>query len=116
MPAGGAEGVDGNEHARAGNLAGGDGVAQADIDEIAGPHIAHSGKTRHQGPAHDIDGIESALRDVLLEVVQFLHAVIALVRVSEVRVRVDQAGEQRGVAEIDGLGAGGECRFGARWR
>src|ERR1035437_9144664 len=39
VPAGGADGVDGDEHARAGDLAGGDGVAQADIDVIAGPHI-----------------------------------------------------------------------------
>ena len=67
MPAGGAEGVDGNQHARAGNLAGGDGVAQADIDEIAGPHVADGGEAGHQGTAHDIDGVEGALRDVLLE-------------------------------------------------
>src|ERR1035437_495742 len=113
MPAGGAEGVDGDQHARAGNLAGVDGVAQADIDVIAGPHVAHGGEAGHQGAAHDIDGIERALRNVLLEGVQFLYAVVALVGVSEVGVRVDQAGEQGGVAEIDGFGAGGKRRLGA---
>jgi len=28
-------------------------------------------------------------------------------------VRIDQAGEECGIAEIDGFGAGGECRTGA---
>ena len=110
MSAGGAEGVDGNQHTWTGNLAGGDSVAQADIDEIAGPHIADGGEARHEGTAHDIDGVQRSLRDVFLEVVQFLDAVVTLVGVSEVRVRVDEDGEQRGIAQIDDFGAGGKCR------
>ena len=113
VPAGGADGVDGDQHARAGNLAGGDGVAQADIDEIARSHIADRREAGHQGAAHDIDGIQRALRDVFLEGVQFLDAVVALVWVGEVRVRIDEAGQEGGVAEIDGFGAGGNRRLGA---
>ena len=113
MTAGGADGVDGDQHPRAGNLAGGNGVAQTDIDVIARSHIANRREAGHKSAAHDIDGIQRALRDIFLEGVQFPDAVVALVWVSQVRVRIDQAGEEGGIAEIDGFGAGGECRLGA---
>ena len=113
MSAGGADGVDGHQHAWAGNLAGVDGFAQADIDEIAGAHIAHCGETGHQGTAHHIDGIQRALRDGLLEGVQRLVAEIAFVRVGEVSVRVYQTGQKGGIAEIDDFSADGKSRVGA---
>ena len=63
VPAGGADGVDGDQHPRAGNLAGGDSVAQTDIDVIARSHIANRREAGHKSAAHDIDGVQRALRD-----------------------------------------------------
>ena len=114
MPARGADRVHGDQHPRAGNLAGRDRIAQADIDIVARSHIAHRREAGHQSTAHDIHSVERALRDVLLQRVQFLDAVVALVRVGQVRVRVDKAGQQRRIAQIDRLGARRKCRLGAR--
>ena len=116
MPAGGANRVDRHQHPRTGNLAGLDGVPQADVDVIARPHVAHRREAGHQRTPHDIDGVQRALRDVLLQCVQFLDAVVALVGIGEVRVRIDEAGQERGIAQVDRLGAGGKCRLGARRR
>ena len=108
MTAGRAERVHRDQHARARNLAVADGVAQADVDVVARAHVAHGGEAGHQRLAHDIDGVQRALRDGLLQPVQLLLAVVALEGVGEVRVRVDEARQQRRVAEVDGLRAGGD--------
>ena len=53
-----AEGVDGDQHARAGDDAVGDGVAQPDVDVVARAHVAHGGEAGDQRPARVLGGAD----------------------------------------------------------
>jgi hypothetical protein len=57
-------------------------------------------------------GIELLLGDGFLELIELALLPVVGVHHREVRVRVDEAGEQRGVAEIDDLSASGYGRAG----
>ena len=108
MAAGGTQGVDRHQHARAGNLTVANGVAQADVDVVLGAEVAHRGEAGHEGDAGIHGGIKGALGDGLLEQVHLTLAVIGLVGVGEVGMGVHEARHEGGVAQIDGLGAGGD--------
>ena len=66
-----------------------------------GAHVALGGESGHQVVPRGQRGDNGALRDRFLDGLQILCA-----RVQEqMHVRVDQAGQQRGVAQIDDLRA-----------
>ncbi len=109
VSAGSAESVDSNQHAWARDIAAGDGVAQTNIEIIGGTDIADSGDAGHEGNAGVDAGIESLLGDWFLQGIQAVLFVIVGKHIGEMGVRVDEAGEERGVAEIDDFGAGRNC-------
>ena len=103
-----AENVDGvaaDAQARAGNQAVIDGVAHGGVGRARafGAHVALGGEAGHQIVAGGERGEDGALRDGFLDGLQVFGAGMQ----EQMHVGVDQAGQQRGVAEIDDLRAGG---------
>ena len=78
-------------------------VAQADVDEVAAPRSRTVVKPaiRVRRTISTASSVRSG--DGLLQNVQFGVPVVAVERHGDVRVRVHEAGEQRGVAQIDHL-------------
>ncbi len=109
-----AENVDGvaaDAQARTGDEAAIDGVAHGGVGcaRAFGAHVALGGEAGHQVVTRGQRGDDGALRDGFLHGLQILGAGMQ----EQMDVRVDQAGEQRGVAEIDDLRAGGMVDGGA---
>ena len=97
-----AENIDGitrHAHARAGNQAAVDGVAHGDVGASGalGAHVALGGEAGHHVGLGGSRGLQGALRHGLFD---GLQALVAGVK-EEMRVRVDEAGHQRGIAEVD---------------
>src|SRR5271155_255092 len=84
-----------------------DGVAQPDVQIILRADVADGSESGHQGDACIYGGVDSHFRDGLLQIVKQRFAVVLAVLHGEVGVGVDEAGEKRGVAEVDDFGAGG---------
>ncbi len=82
-----------------------DGVAHGDVGAAGafGAHVAFGGEAGHDVGFGGGRGDEGALRDGLLDGLQVLGAGVE----EEVHVRVDEAGHEGGVAEVDDLRAGG---------
>ena len=108
-----AENVDGvaaDAQARAGNLAVIDGVADGGVRGAGafGAHVALGGEAGEEVVARGERGDDGALRDGFFHGLQIFRAGME----EEVDVRVDEAGEQGGVAEVDDFRACGRD-FGA---
>ena len=113
MAAAGADGVAGDEHARPRHAAGVDGVAQADVDEVIAAEVAHEGEAGHQRAVRALGRLDCALGDLLLEVVELVGLPVARGFARQMRVRVHEAGQERRVAKVDDLRAGGRRGLGA---
>src|SRR5208337_1329118 len=113
MAAGGTEGVNGDQHARAGDVTVGNGVAKADVEVIGGTDIADGGEAGHESDTGVYAGIKGALRDGFLEAFQFFFIVVVGIREGEMGVGVDEAREKSCIAQIDDLGAGEDGRISA---
>ena len=79
-----------------------DGVAQIDIGKAIGSHIAHGGDPRFERDLRIACADQRALGNRGGELVVGVEVRV----VGEMGVDIDNAGEQRGVAEVDGLIAG----------
>ena len=100
-----ADGVEGKDHPRPGHGAALDGVVQAEVDELGGAQVADGGEARVERAPGVLGGVLRLLGGPAQEDVH-LVAVPALPRLEgDVRVRVDEAGQKRGVAEVDDLRA-----------
>src|SRR5580693_1445294 len=101
----------GDEHARAGDVAFGDGVAESDVGECAiDADVANGGEAGVERHAGVWDGFERHFGGGVFELIDGID--IALLRaVGKVGVAVDEAGEDGGVREIDRLGAGGDLEI-----
>ena len=97
------DGIAADAHARAGNQSLIDGVANGGIGGACalGAHVALGGEAGHEVGFGGLFGQNHAPRDRLLHGLQVLSAGME----KEMHVRVDQAGDQRGVAEVDDLRA-----------
>ena len=104
MAAGRADGVRGRDHARTDDHAVVDGVAQSDVDEVAGADIAHRGEARFERALRVQRGrvrlLDRKAQHLLVERLVEILLKLAV----QVRMRVDEARQQRRVAEIDHLG------------
>ena len=98
------DGVAADAQARAGNQACVDGVADGSVGGAGafGSHIAFGGEASHQIVTGGERRHHGALGHRFLNGLQVFGAGME----KEVYVRVDQAGQQRGVAEVDDFGAG----------
>ena len=88
-----------------------DGVAHGGVGGAGafGAHVALGGEAGHEIVARGESGDDGALRDGFLDGLQIFGAGMQ----EEVDVRVDEAGQQGGVAEVDDFRAGWACDFGA---
>ena len=99
----------GDQHARACRQAVVDGVAQRDVDVVAGTDVAHGGDA---GLQRDL-ALCAAWKDCstgkrIIDVVEAAGPV-GVVVVGDMRVRIDEAGQQRRVAEVDDARARRGC-------
>ncbi len=69
MAAGRAERVHGNEHARPGHDTVANGVAQADIEKVAGANVTHGSETGHEGDAGVCAGVQGPFGNRFLQAV-----------------------------------------------
>ena len=101
------DGVAGDAHARAGDEAGVDGVADGDVgaEGALGAHVALGGEAGEEVGFGLRGGDEGALRDGLHDGLEGLVAGVE----EEVDVGVDETGHQGGGAEVDD---GGVCGMG----
>jgi hypothetical protein len=107
MSAGGTDRMNSHEHARSGDVAGGDGVAQADVDVVARAEVAHRGHSGVDGLARVGRGQQRLLRRMPHQTFEVL-AVVVLTRLeAEMSVGVDESRQQGHIAEIDHLGSRG---------
>ena len=113
MASGGTESANRDEHARAGNVAMIDGVAESDIDVVRRAYIAYGSETGQQGDARINTGAESALGNSFLEVFECGAIIIVGIGEAQMGMGVDEAGQQSGVAQIDDLSTGGDRSAGA---
>ncbi len=102
-----ANGVHGDEHARPGYHSFANGVAQTNIEIVAGAYISHGSEARHEGYARVRAGVQRLLGNGFLQAVYSVLFPIVRIHRREVRVGVDEAGQECGVSKIDGFGAGG---------
>ena len=95
------DGVAADAQARAGNEALVDGVADGGVGRACalGAHVALGGEAGHEIGLGGLSGEEGAPGNRLLDGLQILSAGMQ----KEMHVSVDEAGEQRGVAEVDDL-------------
>jgi len=110
---GGPEGVDCDKHAGARNIAVGDRIAKADVEIVYGTNVTNSREAGHESDACVNAGVEGAFCYCLLQVFQLRLVVIVGVSKREMSVGVDEAGENRGIAQIDDLGSRGDGCAGA---
>ena len=104
------DGIAADPHAWAGDKAVIDGVAHSGVGcaRALGSHVALGGEAGHQIIARGKSRDDGALRDGFLDGLQILGAGMQ----EKMHMRIDQARQQRGVAEIDDLRAGGMCHRG----
>ena len=112
VASGGADGMHGNEHPWAGDVAAANAIAKSDVEIISRADVAHGGEAGHQGDASIDGGIEGLLGDGFLQRVEPRLLIVLGVRKREMRMRVNEPREKRGVTEIDDLRAGG---YGCAW-
>jgi len=107
------DGIAGDAEAWAGDQAGVDGVANSGIGGAGafGTHVAFGGEPGEEVFAGGLCGKDSALGDGLFDGLEVFGTRME----EEVDVGVDEAGEERGVAEIDDLGGGGMRNRGANF-
>jgi len=107
MAAGGAERDAGGEDARTVGEAAIDGITEPDVDPLGGADVAHGREAGQQRDARDGAGFKGLLGGRGAQVVIFGQIAVHAERVGQMRVRVDQAGQQSGVAQIHDFRAGG---------
>ena len=97
------DGVAADAQTRPGDQAVIDGVAHGGIGRACafGAHVAFGGEAGHQVVARGEGGDDGALRDGFLDGLQIFRAGMK----EQMHVGVNQAGHERGVAEIDDFGA-----------
>jgi len=96
------DGIAADAQTRPGNLAAVDGVADGGVGGTSAfrAHVAFGGEAGQQIIASGKRGHDGALRDGLLDSLQVFRTRME----EEMDVDVDQAGKQRGVAEVNDLG------------
>ncbi len=103
----------GDEHARADDVAFGDGVAQGDVGERAvDADIADGGEAGFEEDTSVGDGLERHFGASVFELIDGIDVAL-LGAVGEVGVAVDQAGEDGEGGEVDGLGGRRDWEIGA---
>ncbi len=115
MAAGRANQIDRHQHPRTRQHSLGDRIAQAHVDKavrIHASHIAHRREAALQRDAGLDRGLVSSLRDVKPEAIDE-KLVVGFHSDCQMRVRVDEAGAQCDVAEIDPLRAGRDSQVGS---
>jgi hypothetical protein len=106
VPAAHPQGVQRHEQARSHDIARGDGVAQRRVDPVRGTHLAHRGDAGEQR-APGVGGGPQCLRwDRATQVVDGVAVPVVAHLDAQVRVGVDDARQQRGVAQLDDPRAG----------
>ncbi len=105
VPAEDVDGHAGHPHARAGDHAGVDGVADGGVGGAGafGAHVAFGGEAGHEVGGGGAGGDESALGDAFFDGLEVFGTGVE----EEVDVGVDEAGHEGAVAEVDDLGTGG---------
>jgi hypothetical protein len=115
MPTGRTDQIDCHQHPGTREQTLGYRIAQAHIDEAVGikaSDIAHSREAVLQRDAGMDRGLVSFLCDVMPEAID-KELVIGFHSDCQMRVRVDEAGAQRDIAEIDPIGAGRDSQVGS---
>src|SRR5437879_5885789 len=97
----GAQSVHGDEHARTRNDTVANRIAQTNVEIVSRADIADGRESGHQGYTRVRACVESLLRDGLLQRIERVLLPIVRIHHGDVGVRVDEAGEKRGVAEVD---------------
>src|SRR5207248_1467090 len=105
VPAGRPYRVHRYQHARTRNHARRGGVSQPHVHETVACEIARGGDARHQRFFQILRGEQRLLRDGFLHRIENALAVIGGVHKRQMRVRIDEPGRQRDIAELDGSGA-----------
>lgn len=92
VTASGTEGMNRDEHARAGYVAVGNGVAEADVEVLPRANVADGGEPGHERDTRVDTGVEGPFGNGFLQVFQFFPIVVVRIREGEVRVSVDETG------------------------
>src|SRR4029078_12313253 len=85
-----------------------DGVAQPEAEVVAGADVAHGGEARLEGLLRVHAGVKGLLRRLAHDALEEVEVEVLARLEGEVDVGVDEAGQQRDVAEVDDLRAGGD--------
>ena len=109
MAAGGSERVNRNQHSRPRNVSGVDGIAQPNIDEVGRPDIAYRGEAGHYGFARVGGGANRPFGDGPLQGKQRTAVIVGVELHGQMRMRVNETGQQRGVAQVDHRGSLGSA-------
>ena len=112
MTAGRADAVSRDEHARSGDDAFVDRVAERDIGKVvrigkAAPDVAHGGEAGFDRGFGIRDHLERELGNIFVQHAETQLVVVAGIIEGQMGVRVHEAGREGGVAEIDDLGVVG---------
>ena len=101
-----------DQHPRAGDQPAGDRIPQPHVEHVAAPHVAHRGEPGLEHLPRVHRGLDRLLGQLAAEVVDELLLPVVGRLARQVGVRVDEAGRERRVAQVDDLGAGGDGQVG----
>src|SRR5450759_4089602 len=105
--------MDGYEHSRADCPSVVDGVAQTDVDVVVSADVAHRGEAGVDRLARKSRGQDGLLRRLPHQSLKVLKVVVVAILLGEMYVRIDQAGEECGIPEVDYLRVRGDVDVGA---
>ena len=103
MPAGGADRMSGHQHSRTNDLPLADRVPQANVDELVSADVADGGKAGEQRSARAPDAGERPLRNRELEVVDAILLPVYGLLHGQMRMRIEETGQQGSVSKIEHL-------------
>ena len=106
MAAARAKRVNRDEHARTERHAARDRIAQADVDVVGRPDVAHRREAGEQRPPCELGGAKGRFGNRAPQPRDRVRIPVVRRFVGDMGVRVDEAGEQRDVAKVDDLRAG----------
>src|SRR5437016_2124126 len=103
----GADDVTGGQHARPFGDPGVDRVAQPDVDEVVGAHVAHGSEPCSERALCVQRGIQSLFGRETHHLVVDVVVIVPLEFIGKMRMGVDEAREKGRIAQIDNLCSGG---------
>ena len=101
VPADGPKRVNADQHPRAGDDSLGDRVPQADVEQVTRADVANRGKSRLDGSPGIHGRQDRLLRHLPAHPVDKPLVVVGRPLVCQVGVGVDEAGTERGIAQLD---------------